>query len=735
MRISLYCLLAITMSAVGSADAADWADWRGPEHNGVSRETGLVETWNPTTGENLLWESPIGGRAAPIVIDGRMYLDCRTHHDIAAGNPELIHAQEQVVCLDAATGEKIWDDKFNVSQTDIPAPRVGWASMTGDPETGFVYLHSVSGVFRCYDRDGKVQWQHSLGEEYAKISGYGGRTQTPIIDEDRIIVGFFGLNWGRTATPPPKSAYYAFDKRTGELLWVSLFGGRPLDTTYSNPVVAVIDGQRLLIGGGADGGVHAVNARTGKHVWSFDMSKRGLNATPVVDGHHVYISHGEDNVDSLAFGRVQCIDGRGEGNITRTNSVWRKDGIKAGYTALVVNDGILYVVADTGKLHAFDSQSGEELWDYTLGTVGKGSPVIADGKLYVMEVNGNIHILKPSREKCESLSKVTVMAKDGKGMDEMYGSPAISDGRVFFVTRDRTFCIGNEKAGQRTTVDIPPLEEKPVGTEVALIQVHPYESRTMGGGEITYQIVGYDSNGGLIGDVEGAELTLPDGIQGVTLDGNTLKVAADAPLQAFEISARSGELTSFTRLRTFPKMPWKWDFEGLTGKQVPPTWVNAFLKLTPVQEGDSTVMSKSLGISAESWIGYPEMTGYTLQADVLMKEEKRKLPSIGLIAQRYNLILKANTSKLAIQSWAPHLRMAKEMKFRSDPDVWYTMKMTVKIEDDGAHVLGKVWKRGDEEPADWTIEAIDPHPSPAGSAGLYTYALAPCFFDNVIVSE
>ena len=734
MNTRPFCFFAITLCALTSVMAADWPSWRGPEHNGICRETGLVESWDLETEKNVLWVSPIGGRAAPIVMNGRVYLDCRTFHSIAAGNPELIHAQEQVVCRDAATGDVIWDDKFNVTQTDIPAPRVGWAPMTGDSETGNVYLHSVSGIFRCYDRDGKVLWQHALDEEYGKISGYGGRTQAAIIDEDRIIVGYFGLNWGRTGAPPPKSTYYAFDKRTGELLWVSLFGGKPLDTTYSNPVIAVIDGQRLLIAGGADGGVHALNARTGKHVWSFDMSKRGLNATPVVDGHLVYMSHGEDNIDTLEFGRVECIDGRGEGNITATNSVWRKDGIKAGYTALMVQDGVAYVVADTGKLHAFDSKTGEELWDYTLGTVGKGSPVMADGKMYVMEVNGNIHILKPTREGCESLSKVHLMAGNGEGDDEIYGTPAISDGRVFFATRDRTICIGNESAGKPAPVEIPALKETEVGTEVALIQIHPYESRSFGGGEQTYKVVGFDANGGLIGDVA-AELSLPEGLTGVTLEGNTITIAADAPAQGFEITGKSGELSAFTRMRTLPPLPWKWDFEGYTGKKIPPTWVNAFLKLSPAEVDGSTVMSKSPAISSESWIGVPEMSGYTVQADVLMKEEKRKLPSIGLIAQRYNLIIKGNTSKLSIQTWAPHLRMAKDIKFRSDPDVWYTMKLTVKIEDDGAHVLGKVWKRGDAEPEEWTIEAIDPHPNTHGSPGLYTYALSPCFFDNVSVSE
>ncbi|MEZ6062025.1 MAG: PQQ-binding-like beta-propeller repeat protein [Planctomycetaceae bacterium] len=738
MRCLTFLALAGLTWTAASVTAEDWPGWRGPENNGISLETGLVDTWNFETGENVLWTKPIGGRAAPIVMNGRVYLDCRTNDDVTSPT-EKVHAREQVICRDAATGETIWQDVFNVAQTDIPAPRVGWASMVGDPETGNVYLHSVSSIFRCYDRDGNVLWNKFLFEEYGKISGYGGRTQTPIIDEDRIIVGFFGLNWGRFAAPPPKMSYYAFDKRTGDLLWVAPVGKPPLDTNYSNPVIAVVDGQRLLIGGGADGGIHAINARTGAPVWSFEMSKRGLNATPAVDGHLVYIAHGEDNIDSLAFGRIECIDARGTGDITKSNSVWRVDDIKAGYTGLVVKDGILYVVADTGKLHAFDSQTGTELWNYSLGTVGKGSPTWADGKLYVMEVNGNIHILKPSRSGVESLSRVTLKAGDGNGLDEIYGTPAISDGRVFFVTRDRTIAVGNENAGKRTEFEHPNLkaEEADGGSELAMIQVRPFETRTVEGGTTTFSVHGFNRLGQPV-DAAGAELSLPEGLKGVTLEGDTVTVAADAPAQGFEITAKSGDLTAFARMRTFPPLPWSWDFEGLTGKQVPPTWVNAFIKLVPEVIDGNTVMKKAAGKgtpSVDFWIGYTEMDEYTVQADVMMKEDKRKLPSIGLTAQRYNLILKGNTSKLGVQSWAPHMRIGKEVRFVSKPDVWYTMKLTVQVRDDGAHVLGKVWERDKAEPEEWTTEVVDPHPNPKGSPGLYVYSLADAYFDNVKVSK
>ncbi len=721
-----------------SVSAADWPSWRGPEYNGICRETGLIDSWDLTTGKNVLWESPIGGRAAPVVLNGRVYLQCRTEHDVSTGSPELIHAQEQVVCRDAATGEVIWQDRFNVFQTDIPAPRVGWAPMTGDPETGNVYMHSVSGLLRCYTADGQVVWERSLFEEFGKISGYGGRTQCPVVDEDRVIVGFFGLSWGDLAKPPPRMAYYAFDKRTGELLWVSPVGGRPRDTNYSHPVIAVVDGERLLIGGGADGGIHAIQARSGKPKWSFRMSRRGLNATPVVVGHRVYISHGEDNIDTTKFGRVECIDARGSGDITDTNSIWRVDGIKAGYTGLLEKDGILYVVADTGRLYAFDSANGDRLWSYSLGTVGKGSPIWADGKLYVMEVNGNVHILEPSREGCRSLSHVHLKASDGSGVDdEIYATPAISDGRIFLVTRDRTLCLGGDNAGIPQPVELPVAEEAAGSDDPAVLRVVPFEATTFGGGTVNYRVLAWNETGRFLGEVD-APLT-PDGSwQDVQLDGRVLTVSESAPEQAGTITAQQGDLAASARLRVFPPLPWKWDFEQFSGKQVPPTWINVFLKLQPTEIDGTVALKRSPGRGRPStyyWIGLPDMAGYTIQADVLMKEQKRKLANVGITAHRYNFILKGNTGRLAVQSWAAHHRMAKEIRYRSRPDTWYTLKMTVQIQDDGAHVLGKVWPRDEPEPDEWTLEVVDPHPNRSGSPGLYSYNLADHYFDNIIVTR
>lgn len=732
-------LLGLVLAAPLAAQ--DWAHWRGPEQNGISRDTNLVDDWSLEPQKNVAWVAETGGRATPVVLNGRVYLNCRTTDDV--NDPATkVNAREQVICWDLKTGKELWRDQFNVFQTDIPAPRVGWASMVGDTETGNVYVHTVSGLLRCYTPEGENVWEISLAEQYGKISGYGGRTQTPIIDEDRLIISFMATNWGDSKGPGPLHYYYAFDKRTGALQWVSAPGEAPKDTNYSVPVVAVINGQRQLIGGNCDGHVYSINARTGKPIWSFRMSLRGLNTTPVVDGNYVYISHGEDNLDTTEFGRVQCIDATGTGDVTETHGVWRQDGIKAGYTALVAKDGILYVVADLGNMYAFDSKSGKELWQFDLGTVGKGSPVWADGKIYATEVNGNMWIARPSREGCEALSHVTIPARDGVGMDEIYASPAIADGRVILVTRDRTICIFDESKQPVIGKPVPlPAETAATGV-VDLVQVRPYETVVEPGSTTEFEVATFDANGRFLGNLASAELTADAGLKDFKTDGLKLMAPTSEGDRAGTVSVTVGDKTGVARVRMFnPAKVWAWDFNDFKGIQVPPAWIRAHIKLKPTELDGDVVMKVAGGNEAKGrpshqvGLGYPEMTNYEIQADVRMAEQRRQLASIGLSCNRYNLILRGNVSKLEIQSWAPHKRMGKEINFRCDPDVWYTMKMKVETTDEQAIVYGKVWKRGEEEPAEWTIQQSDPHPNLSGSPGLYFYALADCYFDNVVVTR
>lgn len=307
-----YCSIALWVwcfvSSCQIALAGDWTHWRGPEQNGISRDRGLIDDWS-LDGKNVLWTSPIGGRATPIVLNGRVYLNCRTSDD-ASDPDERIHVREQVVCRDAETGRVLWRDQFNVFQTDISAERVGWASMAGDAETGNVYMHSVSGLFRCYSGEGKLLWEHSLLEEYGKISGFGGRTQTPIVDEDRVIISFLAINWGGDIT---------------ETHGVWRVDG--IEARFCG--LLVHDGFLYVM---ADNGVlYAFDALTGTPLWKFDLNpkdakwildgrgtRNNIIATPVFVDESVVLGVGQDPDHGDGVGHLYRIDATKTGDVSPT---------------------------------------------------------------------------------------------------------------------------------------------------------------------------------------------------------------------------------------------------------------------------------------------------------------------------------------------------------------------------------------------------------------------------------
>ncbi len=431
-RRLLICLVLVVLPM--QAIAGDWPTWRGPNQDGTSPETGLISTWS-VEGENLLWQTEFIGRSTPIVLNGRVYVIGRVGKDITE--------QERIACFDAETGELIWNYQFNVFHTTISFNRVGWTSLAGDPETGNIYAHGVQGLFFCFDKDGNILWSRSLTEEYGRISGYGGRVHTPVIAGDLVVISYLNSGWGDQAAT--RHRYFAFDKRTGELIWVSTPGGRPLDTTYSTPVVTNINGQQLIIGGNADGGIYAMKQNTGEMVWGFKLSQRGINTSVIVSGTNVYASHSEENIDNTEMGRVVCIDATGTGDVTETHEVWRYDAVNVGYASPTTQGEYLYVVDNSANVHAVNVDTGELRWMHNIGKVGKGSPVWADGKLYITEVNGGFAILQPTEGKCETLSTQEIHRAEEDHYVEIYGSPAIADGRIYFTTEERLYCIGEKK--------------------------------------------------------------------------------------------------------------------------------------------------------------------------------------------------------------------------------------------------------------------------------------------------
>ena len=245
----------------------------------------------------------------------------------------------------------------------------------------------------CLTRDGNVKWKVSLTENFGRISGYGGRLHTPILDGDYVIINFASSSWGKQARPLQR--YLALDKHDGQVAWWAAPGKKPIDaTTYSTPVIATVGGRRQMIAGNGDGYIYGMDARTGEKLWSYYFSKRGLNSTVVVDGNHVFATHSEENIDTTVMGSIVCIDASQRGDLTTSGRVWRVDDIGVGYSSPAVAKGTLYVVDNSANVIALDARTGDVKWRHNIGRVGKASPTVtADGIIYVGEQNGSFHIM------------------------------------------------------------------------------------------------------------------------------------------------------------------------------------------------------------------------------------------------------------------------------------------------------------------------------------------------------
>ena len=436
-------------------DPLDWPNWRGPEQNGISRETGLIDSWNfdPGSEKRALEESEAGGISTPIVMRGKLYT-------IVRSEPGTPREGEKVICVDAATGKKIWENKFNVFLSDVPAERVGWSSCVGDPTTGHVYAMGVCGYFQCLDGEtGKTIWSHSLNEEFGLLSTYGGRTNVPVLFEDLVIISGVIIGWGDMAKPAHR--FLAFDKNTGETVWFN--GTRPLpeDTTYSTPVVSVLNGQAAMVFGSGDGGVYAWQPRTGKPIWNFQLSRRGLNVSPVVDGDKVYIGHAEENLGNSTMGGIVAIDGSKTGDITKSGEMWRNPGM-VGKSSPVLLDGRLYAFDDgPPKLYVIDAATGKLVGkpERLIGTIMRSSPVYADGKIFAC-TTAAWHVFQPTKNGAKLIHKLRLSAED-----EVSGSPIVSHGRIYLPTGAQLYCLGKPDQKPEATERPPAPEEESPGTK------------------------------------------------------------------------------------------------------------------------------------------------------------------------------------------------------------------------------------------------------------------------------
>jgi outer membrane protein assembly factor BamB len=395
-----------------------WFGFRGP-NQGVSEQTGLPTTWQ-TTGQNVLWKTDIDGMGAscPIVVDGRIYLTSYAGYGVDADEPgEQANLTRSIDCFDLATGKKLGSVKF---EADTPETTYqgfqalhGYASSTlvSDGKSLY-YFFGRSGV-GAVDSKGNKLWHTSVGDG---THGWGSGT-SPILYKNLVIVNA-SVESGKLV---------ALDCQDGKIVWeadgMEMSWSTPqLVTTAKGDVELVVSVKNLVVG---------FNPETGEQLWSC-AGIRDYICPTVVSRDGVVYAIGARRSTAMA------IKAGGRGNVTDSNVVWE---IKAGsnVSSPVYHDGNLYWFHESrSTAYCVDAKTGEEKFEVRINpSPGRiyASPVVADGKIYIVTRENGVLVLQAAPE-------YKLLAHNEPLDDSIFNaSPTIVDGKILLRSDKRLYCL------------------------------------------------------------------------------------------------------------------------------------------------------------------------------------------------------------------------------------------------------------------------------------------------------
>ena len=641
--------------------------------------------------------------------------------------------------------------------------------------------------------------------DLARLTFPNSRTASPIVDGDLVITRGITANWG--AQGPAADRFYAFDKRTGELVWASSPGGQPKDNSYSHPYLGWFKGRRVFFTALGDGSVACVNARTGDPLWRVQLYKSGINATVLVHNNDKVIAIYGTPYEQCQMVAMKMPDvlptnaAAGPVVVERKDvELWNVELSTSSSHPILVGDTV-YVVAEKGDLCSVDANTGKVNWKLKLGIEQRNASLVAaDGKLYVPILDdpagkdagegeagrsGAFYVIKPGAQP-EILSHT---ALEGR----CFGTPVAFNGKVYVQTTKKLYCFG--KAGNnpddpglsiKSTVT-PAVTEQPKfrarsggvnsisawsdkveskpGSPSAL-QIIPSEVTLHPGEKAAFRAHMIDENGRFAMTQENMQRIkwtnfIPPtakvkSLMNGAFNADGVLVAATNPAPsagAFEarLPMSNGDWKGYIRGRVMPNVPLKQDFDSFTLGETnaaegaafaypPLPWIGARFKFEVRERDGNKCFVKTIDNKffqrATVFIGTPEMKNYTIEADVMSDGNKRKMSEVGVIAQRYAVILKGNDQKLEINSNLERLRVSTDFKW--SPNVWHHLKARVDIAADGMGVVrAKAWKKGEPEPDAWTLEVPHKTAHQSGSPGLFGFAPQEMrvYIDNISVTE
>ena len=396
----LAVLFLFLSSNIVAQTAGDWPQWRGPNRDGISKETGLLKQW-PADGPPLVWKAAGAGRgySTMSIANGRIYT--------MGLRGELQSAREYVIAFDIATGKEVWatahGDVFLNDRGDGPR---GTPTVDGDR----VYSLGGNGDLSSIDtRTGKIVWKMNVLTKFGGENPNWGISESPLVLGERLLVTAGG----------PGASVVALNKKDGALLWKSqsdragYSSGMPL--TIGNTTQVVFFTHQRAIG---------LDVKDGKLLWEYPRAANDVAnvATPIVRGNRVFISSdygtGAGLVEIKADGTAQEV-------------YFTKDMRNHHSTSVLIGDH-LYGFS-SGILTAMRFDTGEVAWKDR--SVGKGALVFADGNLYAFSENGVVGLIEATPTGYREKGRFKIQ----QGSLPTWTHPVVAGGRLYLRDQDTIY--------------------------------------------------------------------------------------------------------------------------------------------------------------------------------------------------------------------------------------------------------------------------------------------------------
>jgi outer membrane protein assembly factor BamB len=411
----------VAVLATCSVRADDWPQWRGPQRNGLSHETGLLREW-PAEGPRLLWQvKDLGsGYSTPAVVGERLFLLNNKGMD-----------NELVQALEVHNGRQLWSTRVGkVGNPDQDPPYPG-ARSTPTVDGELLYAIGSDGDLVCLEKaTGKLRWQKNLRTEFGGQPGVWAYAESPLIDGDVLVC----TPGGHEAT------LVALSKQTGAVIWKCAVPGGP-QAAYASAIVVDAAGVKQYVQF-LQHGVAGVDAKTGKFLWSYEQTAQGSPAnipTPVAHRGYVYSATRRGGA-----GLVKLIANQGT---VAAEPVYATAKLPTSIGGAVVIGDYLYGTNSAGLLCA-EFTTGDLKWQDRC--VGAGALCSAEGLLYVRGENGDLALVEANPAGYREKGRFTPPGQPERGRSQAWAYPVVANGRLYIHDLGTLWCydIQQSKAGQ-----------------------------------------------------------------------------------------------------------------------------------------------------------------------------------------------------------------------------------------------------------------------------------------------